>query len=251
MKNLLVKPNNSEEHSIYIEAEVDLLGIAYETRQIEIIEDMYSPSVDLRLNQRNIKTSSNKKITKSTFDLQEKINVSDTGVNNIYSAEVIPVISNYSIVNGKVIYTGNLEIRLTYESHTSKMIDCKSKEVPFNFEVNIENINSQSNIDTEIEILSKDFIILTDGQVDSRVKMQFNIFSERIIEIEVIDGIEISENNEKDCYSMTIYFVKPGDTIWKIAKQFKSTVQEIVQVNEIEDENKINIGQQLFIPKAV
>ena len=48
---------------------------------------------------------------------------------------------------------------------------------------------------------------------------------------------------------MTIYFVKPGDSLWKIAKKYKSTVEEIMKVNDIEDKNKIYPAQQLFIPK--
>jgi len=48
---------------------------------------------------------------------------------------------------------------------------------------------------------------------------------------------------------MVIYFVKPGDTLWKIAKHFKSRVEDIARVNNIENENVIHPGQQLYIPK--
>ena len=48
---------------------------------------------------------------------------------------------------------------------------------------------------------------------------------------------------------MTIYFVKPGDSLWKIAKKFRTTVENIAGVNGIEKIDKINIGQQLFIPR--
>ena len=43
--------------------------------------------------------------------------------------------------------------------------------------------------------------------------------------------------------------VKPGDTLWKIAKMFKSTVEDIAKINDIEDVNKISVGQQLYIPR--
>ena len=52
-------------------------------------------------------------------------------------------------------------------------------------------------------------------------------------------------------HSVVIYFVQKGDTLWKIAKEFRSTVDKIVKINNIEDENKISIGQKLYIPKAV
>ena len=71
------------------------------------------------------------------------------------------------------------------------------------------------------------------------------------IDIKVIDNIEKDDNKSEEKYSMVIYFVKPGDTLWNIAKRFKSTVADIARINEIENENKINVGEQLFIPHFV
>ena len=59
-----------------------------------------------------------------------------------------------------------------------------------------------------------------------------------------------TEEIKKDCaYSMIIYFAKPGDTLWKIAKRFNSTVEDIARVNGIEDVNNLQVGRQLFIPR--
>jgi len=51
--------------------------------------------------------------------------------------------------------------------------------------------------------------------------------------------------------SLVIYFVKEGDTLWKIAKKFRSTIDEIASVNNIENIEKISIGDRLYIPKYV
>ena len=67
---------------------------------------------------------------------------------------------------------------------------------------------------------------------------------------EEIEEINIDETRKNERYSLIIYFVKPGDTLWNIAKRFRSTVSKIVQMNGIEDENRINIGEKLFIPIA-
>ena len=48
-----------------------------------------------------------------------------------------------------------------------------------------------------------------------------------------------------------MYIVKKDDTLWKIAKEFGSTVDDIVRANGIEDENLIQPGQKLYIPKYV
>ena len=45
---------------------------------------------------------------------------------------------------------------------------------------------------------------------------------------------------------MVIYFTKDGDTLWNIAKNFRSTVNNIKEINNMEDD-KIQSGMQLFI----
>jgi LysM repeat protein len=46
-----------------------------------------------------------------------------------------------------------------------------------------------------------------------------------------------------------IYFVKPEDTLWRIAKKLKSTTEDIQRVNDLEDDSRVVQGQQLYIPK--
>jgi LysM repeat protein len=43
------------------------------------------------------------------------------------------------------------------------------------------------------------------------------------------------------------YVVKPGDVLALIAEQFGTTIEDIVEENEIEDQNNIGIGTKLVI----
>ena len=61
IKNLLVKPNNIEEHSIYIEAELEINARVYQGKQLNIIEDLYSPSVNLVYKQKTNTSNSAKR----------------------------------------------------------------------------------------------------------------------------------------------------------------------------------------------
>ena len=46
-----------------------------------------------------------------------------------------------------------------------------------------------------------------------------------------------------------MYIVKKGDTLWKIAKKYGSTIEDIVRTNGIEDENMIYPDEKLYIPR--
>ena len=69
--------------------------------------------------------------------------------------------------------------------------------------------------------------------------------------INVMDEIQTNGEREEQDYSIILYIVKKDDTLWKIAKKYGSTVDDIVRTNGIEDANKISIGQKLFIPRFV
>ncbi len=87
-------------------------------------------------------------------------------------------------------------------------------------------------------------------EVTAKIDLEININSYNLEKVNVIDNIEETEGEEEHPYSMVIYFVKPGDTLWKIAKKYKSTVDDIARINNIENPDKIDVGMQLFIPKC-
>lgn len=45
------------------------------------------------------------------------------------------------------------------------------------------------------------------------------------------------------------YTVRAGDTLWAIAKQYRTTVEVLVELNDIADPNLIYVGQVLRLPK--
>ena len=49
--------------------------------------------------------------------------------------------------------------------------------------------------------------------------------------------------------SYIIYFVQKGDTLWNIAKRYKTTVEDILNDNDIPDPDNINVGQKIRLVK--
>ena len=47
---------------------------------------------------------------------------------------------------------------------------------------------------------------------------------------------------------ITVYIMKPGDTLWNIAKKFYTTVEEIMQMNDL-DGDEVSSGTPLLLVK--
>ena len=163
---------------------------------------------------------------------------------------VNPIINNTKLLNNRINYEGEVELNILTLDENSRIQSIVQK-IPFNYNIDIDGINENSNLNTEVEVLNSSFNALSGGQLDANIDMNFNIDVGICSNVNLINDINIDEVRYEVPYSMIIYFVKPGDTLWNIAKKFKTTVQDIIKVNEIQDESKIYPGEQLFIPKYV
>ena len=207
IKNILVKPNNVEEHSVYIEIELEINCNVYETKEVNIIQDLYSPTIDLTYKQKMMKAMSEKQIIR-----------------------------------------GEITLNFLFATDNSSKVSTQSMTMPFNYTMDCVGIDQNSDIQTNMEMITQDFVIMPDESIDIKMDIEFTVQASNMRNINVIEEVSIEENRKGDRHSLVIYFVKPGDSLWNIAKRFKSTVPNIVRMNEIENENKINIGDQLFIP---
>ena len=129
-------------------------------------------------------------------------------------------------------------------------INTKRINMPFEQTLNgIENIED-NRMDTSIEVNAQEFTN-QGGVISSNIDLNFETDMYKNSAIPVIDDITMEEEENAEDYSVIIYVVKPGDTLWKIAKRFGSTVDDIVRVNGIERPDKLNVAEKIYIPKYV
>ena len=169
----------------------------------------------------------------------------------IYDVDVNVEIKKQNILSDRIIFEGEINVRFIYSNTQENSINTKKIVIPFNHNMNCEGINQNTKVQVKVEVSSKDVIIMPDESAEMKIDLNLLVDIFKNTEMNVITDLNVEENREIDNYSIIIYFVKPGDTLWKIAKKFRSTVENIVKINEIEDENKIYVGQQLFIPRYV
>ena len=158
VKNMIIKPNAPEEHSIYIELEIGVNAIVYEEKQINLIQDLYSPCENLEFNKKKITTITNKQTRKEIKQIREKVEIEGIDNKNIIDVDVCPVIEKQENSSSRIIYTGNLEINFILSNQDLQM-EVRNAQIPFEYTVDgledAENINSR----LEMEVANKDFIV--------------------------------------------------------------------------------------------
>lgn len=249
IKNIIIKPNGVDEHSIYIEIEIEINCSVYENKVIDVIQDLYSPFEEIKTNNKNIQIMQNRQTLQNVCSIREKRAIEELQGHQLYSVDVNPIIIKENKLNDKIIYEGEIELTLLFSANNNSGLDIKIEKLPFNHTIEASNIPQNALINTNLEIVTQDFVVMSDNTIEMKVDLMFNADVSKPSNVNVIDDLTIEEINKEDPYSIVVYFVKEGDSLWKIAKKFKSTVRDIAAVNDIEDVDKIAVGQQLYIPR--
>ncbi len=250
IKSLNIKPNNMDEHSVTVEAEIEIRCCAYEKRDIQMIQDLYSTFKEIEFKENDIKALQDKQIIKETYNFRKQELIKEIGSNKIYDVIVNPIVLNKKVSNGRIDYEG--EINLTFIFATEKEgtgVNSKTIIEPFSFQIENNQITNDSKIDTEINVASQDFLVMPDEKIDARIDMEFEMSLQNIDNIRIINDIKENEAAQREKYSIIIYYAKTGDTLWSIAKRFGSTIDNIAKVNDLDEEKSIIAGTQLFIPR--
>ncbi len=249
LKNIVVKPNSKEEHSIYVEIELEIFCNVYENKDIDIIQDMYSPSKNLSFEETKVSTLINMKNSNDTINVRDRVQLDDIDHTNICDVSVTPTVTEKNVLDGRVRVSGELNLNFVLSNNNEDDLTTLERSIPFDFTEEIEGLNTESKVNIEIVPRTQEFLI-DNMDIEVKTDLEVSINSYNLETVSVIDNIQELEENNENPYSMVIYFVKPGDTLWRIAKKYKSTIKDIVRVNNIENPDNLVVGTQLFIPKC-
>ena len=218
--------------------------------EIQTIQDMYCPGEKMTFNKNMVNTVSNKQCRKNVCNIRERIDVPELENGNILDVSINPIINKENKLSGKIMFEGEMEINLIFTDNSAVGINTKKLTIPFEQTVDDVDTSDDCRVDTNIEVNSQEFLNQA-GAVSANVDLNFETNTYRNSAIPVISDISMEEEENSEDYSVIIYVVKNGDSLWKIAKRFGSTVDDIARVNGMERPDRLMPGEKIYIPKYV
>lgn len=247
---------NGERKIIEVEMALGIKLKAYVSREIQVIEDAYSPWERYEFQNENIKCISLFNEASDTETLKEKISIPEDKIpiGEIRHMDTTPIFTDVKIVDDKVVAEGVLVCTIIYISSSDEpKMASYSEEIPFKAASDIQGARFDMITDVKLNIEDISYEKISQNEVD--IKVVINLISKVYLKSLVVVAIAVEEidmsENIKNMPSIIIYTVQPGDTLWKIAKRYCTTLDNIMEINEIEDENNIIPGTRVLIPKSM
>ena len=194
----------------------------YEEDEVEYVEDFYSQNRELKYEEETV----------------EAVSKTVTFTNNSY---ITP-----KITNNMVELEGNAKLSLLLQDRETMELDNKIIDVLVNQKYDVDGISEISNAYVEI---TGDNIEVTQNGTDIEVRISLQIYTniEDLINLNLIDSIEDNILDISNLDSINIYVVKAGDTLWNIAKKYKTSIDKLVKTNDIQNPDVIDVGQKILI----
>ena len=247
---------DGEERVIGLELEIGAKLLVIDTEEIEVVEDAYCINKKLVLNRENIKypqlvcKNKNQSSVKETVVLDEDLEE----IMQIYNVNGRAKIEDMKIIDDKVIVEGIINVDILYIAKSDFAPLCSFEEIiPFRQTIEARGARNDMKVDVDLSIEHISFNMLSTTEIEVRFILDFGVWVKAEKEVELIVEAEAEEFDKEaleEAASANIYVVQMGDTLWKIAKKYNASIEEIIELNELED-SKISLGQKLLVLKRI
>ena len=267
-----IKGRRKDGRTVTVEAILKIKAKVFETKIMQIVIDVFSPSEELEVEKTRLKLDQvigedeNEIVIKDTLTVPEE----KPDIEQIYRTNCKARVTEARILDGKVIVEGILTLETLYvadvpEGEPQQPLHFMEHEVDFTTFVEIPGAEEDMMLDFDVLVEHCSSSTIPNEPRRFEVRAVLGLFAKvtQMIEIDIVVNVIEPEEEEKEEKeekkeekkkeeekpAMTIYIVQKGDTLWLIAKRYNVTVESIVSANNITNPDAIMPGQQLVIPR--
>lgn len=258
LHNVSIEPVMNQDNivrDLEIDAVLKLDIKLYQEEKVTVLEDVYKPGSNLvpvmeeqcyeRLLVRNQARTPN--------SIKVKIPEEKGNVLQICNTSAQMKIENIFVSENGIKVMGKIRVCIMYiPSEDAMPICCQVKESDFEHKVDAEGITGDDKyyINWNIEQVNANMIGNNEIEVKSTIALETMVFKEE-------NGAFISRIKEEpvDIEAMNKapmlkgYVVQSGDTLWSLAKANFTTIERIMEINDLDSEH-IRKGDKLLIAKS-
>lgn len=226
-----------------------------ETTENQILEDAYSTGNSINMDIEKICCDYAVCRNKSQYPVKEVITLDKEAPDmlQIFKTGGKPYIDDVKIEDNKVIIEGIINTDIMYVTGNDDIPVYNYRGViPFSQTIDARGATEGMTADVASSIAHIGFNMLSDREVEVRCALNTNTVVTNRVCYDIptfAELIPLDEETLSKLPGMVIYVVRPGDTLWKLAKRFNSTVEDIAEINRIENPDLIYPGQRFIILK--
>lgn len=255
-KNVEARPDyDGEMRELDVEAVLELDMKLYEEQQIQILSDLYA--TDRELTPITKEACFEQILTKNGCKCRvaEKVSMDQNQriLQICHSGGTVKV-DDISVGENLLIIDGAVEVSLLYlTSDDSAPVQSAVRMVPFHCEAEAAGISEDSVYQVTPSLEQLTAVMAGGDSVEIKAVASLEVLVlQPVCEAVITDVTEqpLDVKKLQEMPGIVGYIVQSGDSLWKIAKKFHTTVESIMTMNELSSD-EIRPGDRLILVKEV
>lgn len=238
--------SGTAENYVNIEALVRVELMVRREEQICCVTDCYCFGAETNCKRDKIKTERMISLPVSVKSIREVI-PEDThmpSIATVYNVVAKPRVVSTEKNDSSVTINSILDVCVLYLSDNQEMpICCRRAEVPVIHSFDVREAGELM-IGAECQQIS--YSLTGAGDVEIRAVVEFDITNRIENNVNLISEIERGEKTGTN--QLIIFFAKGGESLWDVAKEYKTDPSVLSELNCIDETNPIEKGKKLIIP---
>lgn len=240
--------NNS---GFMLEGQVRILIQGYENKEVGIISDAYHKEKDITFDISSQSVSNVKETLSGEISAREVINADESSrkPQTILCGSLLPENISGRLDGSRVIIEGSLPVKILALDEDDRPFIIESS-VPLRGSLDASSSSDKPEIDVWASV--KDFWVdnINSRQIEVNVSVTIDVWISSQQNFTTIENICFAEKRETEKrVSMAIYVVGRHDTLWDIAKKYKSDINTLAEFNQIDPQMSLPEGMKLLIAK--
>lgn len=246
--------SDGESRLLYIETGVLATLCAGEKIQVDIVTDTYGINSNISLQRKMFTLNTIADDIRTQTTIKEVISMPSTlpDIRQVYNIKTRPYISETRLEKNKIKIEGIINTDILYLSDSSENpINNFSKEVPFNYVIDSAYVSEDMDCEIDLSIDHINYNLNLGAEIEMRYIMSIEAKLYESSQSDLITSADIERYSiaQKDMPSLVIYFVQKNDSLWSIAKRYRTSMQDLLDANDMDESDSLSFGQQLIIPK--
>ena len=243
-----------EETTLHIDADLCVLCCGHGIMETPYLADAYSTAqpVKLETTTQTITTPVGQTLLHASFPARFTLEETDEGILQLLSVDTCGFLDRCVAQTDGVLTEGAVTLRVLYLTNQSDPpVAFWEGTAPFSETVSLPN--TQSGDEAQGRLISQWASVrsLNERELEATIHVLLQVSSCRPTSITAVSNVEETDETPASLPSLVIYVVQTGDTLWKIAKRFSTTVDQILALNELEEDTPLYPGQKLLLLRTV
>ncbi len=239
---------------VNISSEVRVTLSAYEELDMDIISDIYCPDCKTNITKDKLNVLELVAMGEERITLKEVFDFEKDKCDKIALVECDVKIKEKKTDKEKIRTWGIVTLTILHIGDNNSMIYSATKDVEFESITDALGCADDDTVSTRAYCGETDIKYLPGNKAEISVPLTMEHTVLRKVNREYIKSVTLDEECHYDRSkeaSITIHFAKDDDSLWNIAKNYHTTVEEIVRVNNLDEKIPLKNRQLLLIPKHI